>query len=60
MTHSEWLAAMARKEFRLQEGLKGVVEYERAHGPLTETEIAEADAWAARVLARSHSHGSLD
>lgn len=58
MTYSAWLAAMARKEFLLQEGLNGVAEFERAHGPFTEAEVAEADAWAAEAVARSRRSGT--
>lgn len=58
MTYSAWLAAMARKEFLLQEGLKGVAEYERSHGPFTDAEIADADAWAVDAVARSRKSGT--
>jgi hypothetical protein len=58
MTYSAWLAAMARREFLLQEGLKGVAEFERAHGPFSDTEVADADAWAAEAIARSRRSGT--
>jgi hypothetical protein len=58
MTYSAWLAATARKELLLQEGLEGVAEYERVHGAFTEDELAEGDAWAAQAVARSRRSGS--
>lgn len=58
VTYSAWLAAAARKEFLLQDGLEGVAEFERANGPFTDTELAEADAWAAEAVERSRRTGT--
>ena len=58
MTYSAWLAAIARKELLLQEGLEGVAEYERVHGAFTEAELAEGAAWAAQTVARSRQSGT--
>jgi hypothetical protein len=52
VTYSAWLAATARKEILLQEGLDGVAEFERTHGALTAAELGEAEAWAHEVLGR--------
>jgi hypothetical protein len=49
MTYSAWIASTARKEFIIRAGLEAVSQYEAEHGPFTPDEIAEADAWAARV-----------
>ena len=42
---------MARKEFLIRDGLAGVAEFERKHGAFTETELAEAEAWATDNIA---------
>ena len=39
MTYSGWLAATARKELLIREGLEGGDEFEREHGALTEAEL---------------------
>ena len=52
-TYSAWLAAAARKEFLIRDGLAGVAEFECEHGAFTETELAEADAWADDAVRRS-------
>ena len=49
MSYSAWVAQTARKEFIIRAGLDAVSQYEGEHGPFTPDEIAEADAWAARV-----------
>jgi hypothetical protein len=49
MSYSAWLAQTARKEFIIRAGLEAVSQYEAEHGRFTPDEIAEADAWAARV-----------
>jgi hypothetical protein len=49
MSYSAWLAQTARKEFIIRAGLDAVSQYEAEHGRFTPDEIAEADAWAARV-----------
>lgn len=53
MTYSGWLAATARKEFTIREGLDAVAEFEREHGAFTAEELAEAEAWAKAGIARS-------
>ena len=57
-TYSAWLAAAARKEFLIRDGLAGVAEFEREHGAFTETELAEADAWAGDAVGRSRRSGN--
>jgi len=49
MSYSAWLAQTARKEFIIRAGLEAVSQYEAEHGRFTPDEIAQADAWAARV-----------
>jgi hypothetical protein len=49
MSYSAWIAQAARKEFTIRAGLAAVSQYEAEHGSFTPNEIAEADAWAARV-----------
>ena len=57
MTYSAWLAAAARKEFLIRDGLAGVAEFEREHGAFTGTEVAEADVWAQDAIRRSRRSG---
>jgi len=57
-TYSAWLAAAARKEFLIRDGLAGVAEFEREHRAFTETELAEADAWADDAVRRSRRSGN--
>lgn len=57
-TYSAWLAAAARKEFLIRDGLAGVAEFEREHGAFTETEVAEAVAWADDAVRRSRRSGN--
>jgi hypothetical protein len=49
MSYSAWVAQAARKEFTIRAGLEAVSQFETEHGAFTPDEIAEADAWAARV-----------
>lgn len=58
MTYSAWLAATARKEFVIRDGLAGVAEFEREHGRFTDAERAEAEAWADDAVRRSRRSGS--
>jgi len=58
LSYSAWLVALARKEFLIQDGLAGVAEFEREHGAFTDTEVAEADAWAHDAIRRSRRSGS--
>lgn len=57
-TYSAWLAAAARKEFLIRDGLAGVAEFEREHGAFTETELVEADAWADDAIRKSRRSGN--
>jgi hypothetical protein len=52
LSYSAWLAETARKEFTIRAGLAAVSQFEHEHGALSAEEIADADAWAARALAR--------
>jgi hypothetical protein len=52
LSYSAWLAEMARKEFTIRAGLAAVSQFEQDHGAFTAEEIAEADAWAAQVVAQ--------
>lgn len=58
VTYSAWLAGAARKEFLLQDGLEGVAEFERTNGAFADTEVAEAEAWAADAVNRSRRTGA--
>lgn len=58
VTYSAWLAATVRKEFLLEDGLEGVAEFERANGAFTDTELADAKAWAADAVKRSRRTGA--
>lgn len=58
VTYSAWLAAAARKEFVLQEGLQGVAEFERTSGAFSEAELAEGEAWASDAINRSRQTGA--
>lgn len=58
VTYSAWLASAARKEFLVRDGLDGVAEFERANGAFTDTELAEAEAWAAGAVERSRRTGA--
>ncbi|MCA1703085.1 MAG: hypothetical protein LC808_07370 [Actinobacteria bacterium] len=58
MTYSAWLAAAARNEFLIRDGLAGVAEFEREHGAFSDTELAEAEAWADDAIRRSRRSGS--
>jgi len=58
VTYSAWLAAAARKEFLLQDGLEGVAEFERANGAFTDSELAEAEAWASDAVNRARRTGA--
>jgi hypothetical protein len=53
MSYSAWLAATARKEFRIRAGLAAVSEFEREHGAFSPEELAEADQWAAEAVERA-------
>ncbi len=58
MTYSAWLAAVASKEFLIRDGLAGVAEFEAEHGAFSDTELAEAEAWASDAIRRSRRSGS--
>jgi len=51
-TFSGWLAATASRRLRLEEGSRGLAEWEQENGPLTEEELAEGLARARALLAR--------
>jgi hypothetical protein len=57
-TYSGWLAATARKEFTIREGLNAVADFEREHGAFSAKELAEAESWVKTALARSKRTGS--
>jgi hypothetical protein len=56
-TYSGWLAATARKELTISEGLDAVADFEREHGAFSADELAEAESWAKNVIARSGQTG---
>jgi len=58
MTYSGWLAAVARKEFMVRAGLEAVAGFEKEHGSFTPDELAEAETWAKKTVARSHRSGA--
>lgn len=58
MTYSAWLAATARREFTIREGLAGVATFERSAGAFTPDELAEAEQWARGALNRSKRTGA--
>jgi hypothetical protein len=39
---SAWMTNAARRQLLVRDGLKAVAEWEAEHGPLSETELAEA------------------
>jgi hypothetical protein len=43
MSLSAWLSQAARRAARIEEGLRGVAEYEAEHGAFTEEELRWAD-----------------
>jgi hypothetical protein len=47
---SAWIAETASHRLRLEAGRRGVAEWEREHGPLTEQELAEGLARARDLL----------
>jgi hypothetical protein len=57
-TVSGWLAETAARRLKIEAGLRGVAEWEAVHGPLTDEERAEGEAWARRVLGREGVPGS--
>lgn len=58
MSYSGWLAAMARKEFIIQNGLQAVAHFEREHGSFTADELADAERWADDALKRAKRSGA--
>lgn len=59
VTFSAWLAAAARKEFLLQDGLDGVAQFQQANGAFTDAELAEAETWASDAVSRSRRTGAV-
>ena len=57
-TYSGWLAATARKEFRLRAGLAAIAAYEADEGAFSAEETAEAEAWAREAIERGKQSGS--
>ena len=57
-TYSAWLAALARKEFLIGDGLAGVAKFERQHGAFSDVEATEAETWANDAIRRSRRSGS--
>jgi hypothetical protein len=57
-SYSGWLAAVARKEFTIRAGLDAVAGFERSHGRFTPDELAEAETWANKALARAKRTGT--
>ena len=53
LSYSAWLADTARKEFTIRAGLAAVSQFEQEYGAFSAEEIADADAWAAKAVARS-------
>ncbi|HVU02601.1 MAG TPA: hypothetical protein VHE30_12655, partial [Polyangiaceae bacterium] len=51
-TFSGWLAATAAHRLRLEAGRRGLLEWERDHGPLTQAELDEGRARARVLLGR--------
>lgn len=49
---SAWLAETAARRLRLDAGRRAIAEWERDHGPLTATELADGLARARALLAR--------
>jgi hypothetical protein len=58
MTYSSWLAATARKEFTIREGLAAVAQFEDEHGAFTPDELADAGRWAAQSAERASHTGT--
>lgn len=52
-TVSAWLAETAAHRLRLDDGRRGIAEWERSNGPFTADELAEGLARARAVLRRS-------
>lgn len=53
-TFSAWLADTAAHRLQLEAGRRGLVEWEREHGPLTAEELADGLARARSLLGRSN------
>jgi hypothetical protein len=51
-TFSGWLAATASHRLRIEAGRRAIAEWERDHGPLTASELAEGLARARALLGR--------
>jgi hypothetical protein len=57
VSYSGWLAAAARKELRVRDGLAAVAEWEADHGPFSDEELADAREWVAKTVQRSARTG---
>lgn len=49
---SAWIAAVAAHRLRLDEGRRGIAEWESRHGALTAEELADGQARARAILGR--------
>jgi hypothetical protein len=58
-TFSAWLAGTAAHRLRLEAGRRGIAEWEREHGALTATELAEGLAQARALLGRGGGRRSV-
>jgi hypothetical protein len=56
-SYSGWLAAVARKEFTIRDGLDAVSGFERSNRRFSPDELAEAETWANEAVARSKRTG---
>jgi hypothetical protein len=55
---SAWLTEAARRRLRAQDGLRGVSEWEHEHGALTDSELADARASVAALLAAAEAEAT--
>lgn len=55
VTYSAWLTEAAQKELKIRAGLQAVAEVEEELGGFSAEELADAEAWAEKVLQRRHT-----
>lgn len=53
MSFSTWLSAAAERQLILREGLRGVADWEREAGPLTDEELAAGEAVLDQLLTKA-------
>jgi hypothetical protein len=58
MPLSTWITELVEHEIRIRDGLAAIREWEAVDGPLTEEEIAEADAIIAKADAEARGRAS--